>query len=224
MNPHQIGEMVNAGVVLLVGLGLVVAARRMSARQGSQEIASSSRSVPKRSMLVVGFGLILFSAVRMLQIGQADPRESSAPAPFSSADGQYRVAFPGPPETKVVDQTIDGVALRMNSTSATTDNGNWYFSATFKEYPKGSLVGVSLDGTKQQLSTLYGSAAKSDTKLAVSGVEAREFVFPVKGGLATRCRIFIIDDRLYNVMVVAPSAEIDGKRSTDFLESFKLLR
>src|SRR5215217_7003200 len=148
-----------------------------AARRGSQETAESSRSLPKRSILVVGLGLILFSAVRMLQIGQAGPREGPAPATFSSAEGQYRVVFPGPCETKVVDQTIDGVAVRMNSTSTTTDHGNWYFSATFKQYPKGSLAGVSLDGTKQQLSALYGSAAKSDRKVAVSGVEAREFLF-----------------------------------------------
>jgi hypothetical protein len=162
----------------------------------------------------------------MLQIGEAGPGERSAPAlvPFSSAEGHYSVVFPGPADTKVVDQNVDGVNVRMNSTRTTTDNGNWYFSTTFKEYPKGSLVGVSLDGAKQSLSAMYGNAATRDTKLTVSGVEAREFVFPVKAGLAMRCRIFVVDDRLYNVMVVAPSTEIDSGRSTNFLESFKLLR
>ena len=67
----------------------------------------------------------------------------------------------------------------------------------------------------------------SDTKISLAGHPGREVVIDARGphgprGLI-RGRLFMVGNRLYQLMVVAPQGRDDEKAAEDFLKSFKLL-
>jgi hypothetical protein len=162
----------------------------------------------------------------VLAVGAAAVSADDKPAwkEFASKEGRFKVLMPGTPTQKQLDTESDfgkGV-LHMNTVqSGKTMYGANYcdFPAKIKEVPIKQVLDSSRDGA---VANLEGKLA-SEQDLKLGDHPGREIRIEVAGGKQLfRARVYLVEQRLYQVVVFGTKDAATSKEADKFLDSFQL--
>lgn len=176
------------------------------------------RSPVSRTLLLVPLAALLAGC------GQAK-------APFTSSAGKFRVDMPGKPTEQVKDVPAPPPIgnLKLYAYQANEWNGISY-SVMYSDYPAGMVrpeaVQPVLDGVASGFIRGANFQEKETKKLDIYGHPGREVSFSTKstGGAPGqgRARMFLVGDRLYQIVVAGPEAKVTDSVVSDFFKSFTL--
>jgi hypothetical protein len=143
-----------------------------------------------------------------------------------SEDGRFSAVFPGPPKTSSLPVQSGDVTVTMNMVGV--ENGPASYIVSTVDYPQGTLSGKPVDAAFQSIvdgtvGNVRGTL-RSAAPITLGDTTGREVLIDVTAkNLAVHERIFIIGDRLYQVMYGGPAGTESAPSATRFLNSFKLL-
>ena len=165
--------------------------------------------------------LALASCVLLVR---ADEKPAATWKEFASKDGQFKVLMPGTPKPRKVDAESDlgKHVLYMNTVEAggTMYGANYCdFPAEIRKVPLKQVYDSSRDGAVENLKGKLLS--EKDIKLGDS--PGREIQIEVAGGKSLfRVRVYLVEQRMYQVVVMGTKKAATSKESEKFLDSFKL--
>jgi hypothetical protein len=142
---------------------------------------------------------------------------------FSSPEGRFKVEFPGTP--KKTNQQAAGI--KMTTYTVEEKNGAYVVAFADAPIPSGETeaqLRKRLDGARDGMVGNVGGKLTSESDLTLKdkypGREVKADIPSKKGAL--RARVYIVDGRLYQVMVIGTSSWITSAEATRFLDSFAL--
>jgi hypothetical protein len=144
---------------------------------------------------------------------------------FSPDGGGFSIMLPGTPElqTQTVNTAAGPIVVKMYIVN---DNGMAYI-VSYNDYPQEAMDQTTpeqvLDGARDgAVANVYGKLL-SETILSLDGYPGRQINVGV-GDNGIKARIYLVNNRLYNVMVSGPGQKLTTKTVGDVLESFKLTK
>ncbi len=144
---------------------------------------------------------------------------------FVSKEGRFKVLMPGTPKQDKIDTESDfgkGV-LHMNvaQTGKTMFGANYCdFPAEIKKAPLKKVFDSSRDGA---VANMEGKLA-SEKDIKFGQYPGREIQIEVAGGKGLfRARVYLVEQRLYQVVIFGTPDEAGSKEADKFLDSFKLI-
>jgi hypothetical protein len=166
---------------------------------------------------------LLFFTVGSNPTHADDPREWKE---FASKEGRFKVLMPGTPKKDKAETESDfgkGV-LHMNTAQAgkTIYGANYCdFPAKIRKVPLKQVLDSSRDGA---VANLEGKlVSEKDVRLGKQRVPGREIQIDVAGGKRLfRARVYLVEQRLYQVVVFGTKEAATSKETDKFLDSFKL--
>lgn len=148
---------------------------------------------------------------------------------FASEGGRFRVRFPRAPREVV--QKVPSPAGPIEVHMAVVDKGDVAFFASYNDYEfdpaafdyDAVLEGVVQGSVESSKATLR---SKRDIRLGSHPGKAYEAALKLPDGRPATCRarIYMVEKRLYQVLVVEAEGKEDPKATAAFLESFALLK
>ena len=153
---------------------------------------------------------------------------SCAEAPwfvFKPADGSFQASFPAEP-TKVI-RTVDSTMGETDVTSYTATEKQQTFTVAVADYPAENIEGAGKDKFLDQARDVAVEKAsgklQNEKPFDHKGHPGREITISMSGGKGSyRCRMILVGNRLYQVIVAGPADEADARPVTRFLDSFSL--
>ena len=153
--------------------------------------------------------------------GNAQPAEWKE---FASKDGRFTVLFPGTPEQSKADTESDfgkGV-LHMNTVQVgRTMFGAHYcdFPPDVKKVPLKQVYDSSRDGAAENMQ----GKLMSEKEVKLGDHPGREIQISVANGRQLfRARVYLVEQRLYQVVVFGTKEAATSKDADKFMDSFKL--
>ncbi|HEY9074301.1 MAG TPA: hypothetical protein VIN67_09240 [Desulfobaccales bacterium] len=154
---------------------------------------------------------------------------SSKPQEFKSEAGRFSIMTPVAlqEETQPLETEAGKISLHL---FAAQEGFTGYF-VSYCDYPpefvKKKEPEQMLDGARDGATKSAKGKLVSDTKISLAGHPGLEVVIDARepqgpNGLI-KGRLFMVGNRLYQVMVVAPKSRTDDQATDSFLQSFKLL-
>ncbi len=158
---------------------------------------------------------------------QADPKIVE----FTSKDGRYFVKIPGKIRQDTKKLAIGATGLAIPVVTDRVDGPNsTILAVTYADYPETFRdvdAKTILNGVRDGLKGTDGKVAL-DEKITLGKdadkIEGREFRIEAGTKTAVRVRVFLVDTRLYQVMVTGTKDTVNSKAATEFLDSFKLVK
>jgi hypothetical protein len=156
-------------------------------------------------------------------LGLACADEPSEWKEFASKEGRFKVLMPTTPKPDDLETQSDfgkGV-LHMNSVVI---NKVFYaanftdFPAEVKKVPLKQLYDSSRDGA---VANLKGKLAK-EADIKLGSYTGREIQIDIADAKLFRARVYLVDNRLYQIVVMGPKDAAISKEADKFLDSFKL--
>jgi hypothetical protein len=145
----------------------------------------------------------------------------------SPTGGRFKVRFPGKPEEKSQKaKTPLGELTVYTATFATAEGGVYLVSHVDYPAPAGAPVEheTLLNGARDGLKGKDGKVVtEAPVPHAPDKAAGREVVID-KGKVQLRYRLFVRDNRLYQVGTVGTGGFVTGKAATEFLDSFELVK
>jgi hypothetical protein len=165
-------------------------------------------------------GLLLFTVGINMTSADA-PREWKE---FASKEGRFKVLMPGTPKKEKAETESDfgkGV-LHMNTVQA----GKTMYGANYCDFPakikKVSLKQILDSSRDGAVANLEGKLA-SEKDIKLGKYTGREIRINVAGGKQLfRARVYLVEQRLYQVVVFGTREAATSKEADKFLDSFKL--
>jgi hypothetical protein len=165
-------------------------------------------------------GLVVVAAI-VPSLGAVDP---PAWKEFVSKEGNFKILMPGTPKQEKIETESDfgkGV-LYMNSLAAA---GTMYaanycdFPADVKKVPLKQVLDSSRDGA---IANMEGKLAK-EKDIKLGDHPGREVLIDVSGSKRLfRARVYLVDQRLYQVVVFGTKEAAMSREADKYLDSFKL--
>jgi hypothetical protein len=146
---------------------------------------------------------------------------------FCAAAGaaDFTAAFPC--QAKLTTQTVAAgkTSIPVANQSCEKDSALYYVVAS--TFPKGFIAKKT---AKAAFADAIGGAAanvkgtiRADKPITLAGVAGHDALIDLKDKkAAVHLRVFFVGDKQYQVMVVGPAGQENGKAAMGFLESFKL--
>jgi hypothetical protein len=134
---------------------------------------------------------------------------------FTWAEGKCAILLPGTPkERKNALELIEGEGIYLLS---------YHDIKGLKEGGE-DLVKKIFDGTRDELLKSFGGKLLSEKKLTLGKHPGRELQVEVKALGVYRVRVYLVGERMYQIIVMGPKALTDSKETEKLLESFKLTK
>jgi len=170
-------------------------------------------------LAVLGLGLALSSGAAHAQAGDWKTLTSKA--------GRFTVMMPG--EAKEQKQDVPTPAGKITMTMYILEKDGTAYFATFNDYPaeliQKSEADTLLDGARDGAVGNVKGKLLEEKKIKVDAFPGREITFEALGGMFIgRSRIYLVKERLYQVMVLSPKAAGLPKDAGKYLDSFKLTK
>src|SRR5215470_3873813 len=148
---------------------------------------------------------------------------------FKHEAGNFVVMMPGKPLE--MSQTLESEIGKIPIYFFTAQGGTLNYVAMYAEYPisidTSEAAKTSLDNARDLLLSKRNGKLISEADISFGKYPGRELKAKIDGG-ALRSRTYIVNERMYIVMALAPgddtSKQLDSKKVDDFLGSFKFLR
>ena len=138
---------------------------------------------------------------------------------FTSDEGQFRAAFPGKPEKSA---SKDGDTI---STQWSVAMGRTAFNVSCTDVGGESKVATPQNVYKLKVAVL-AKQAKEKRDIKLNGVPGVEFVIDSDEGggvkLTSTVRVFLVDRRIYQAIVVHEQGAKEGANVRRFLDSFRV--
>lgn len=144
--------------------------------------------------------------------------------PYHSDQGQFSVLFPGKPTKKL--QLLRTPAGEIDLWMFSAGSKKSVFVVGYADYPQ-RLINNSdptrmLDGARDGAVRNVRGSLVDETEIDFYGYPARELEIEVPQKGTVGARLILIDNRLYQVMVVSQSARILDRKGSEFLDSFSV--
>ena len=148
---------------------------------------------------------------------------------YQSEAGRFKVRMPVGP--RKVDSKELATGKGKQSIAVTTEKvdvpGGAVFAVTYADYPK-SFEEVApktiLDGVRDGLKGTDGKVTRDDeTTLGTDKISGRDLRIEA-GKNVIRARVFLADNRLYQVMVTGGKDAVSTKFADEFLKSFEVTK
>ena len=146
---------------------------------------------------------------------------------FRSESGGFSVMIPGKPDesTRKLDTPRGKIDLHL----FTAQKSNRAYIVSYSDYPDEMVKQNSpekiLDGSRDGQVRSMGKLIL-EKNISLDGNPGRELVVEGKTSdghdASSKTRIFLVGNRLYQVIFAAPKGEASSSEMDDFLESFKL--
>jgi hypothetical protein len=157
---------------------------------------------------------------------------SAPPTPkeFKSEAGGFTVMTPVEMQESTQDVETQSGKLTLYLFMGQLDATGYYI--TYSDYPPEIVhpdrLENMLDGSRDGAVANFNGKLVSETRITLAGHPGRELVItgrPPSGGPGStlKGRMFMVKNRLYQVMVMAPKGQAGAKEADAFLQSFKLL-
>ena len=158
---------------------------------------------------------------------QADPKLVE----FKPAEGRYRVMIPGKTKRDTKKLAVGATGLAIPVITDRVDGPNsTILAVTYADYPE-TFREVDpktiLNGVRDGLKGIDGKVALDEKVILgkdADKVEGREFRIEAGTKTAVRVRVYLVETRLYQVMVTGTKETVNSKAATEFLDSFKLVK
>jgi hypothetical protein len=170
------------------------------------------------------FSFALLVALTPLALSAEDKK----PAPFVSKDGKFSVALPGKPTEKMNKVKVGDAEATLYVFSIDQKEPKCGYVITYLDYPKGT-VGAEKEKfvagvVERNVANLKGKVASNE---AVTLGKQKHPGRDVRVELADkkqlyRARVFLVGDRVYQVVVLGAEEFVKGKEVDDYLASFKV--
>lgn len=143
---------------------------------------------------------------------------------YRSPVGGFQIRFPESKAPEVEDKAIAGGAAHLFK----VQYGTSAYVVTYDDFAKGSSRTAQqvLDGARDGIVESTGGTIDSEHSLTLDGHPGLEFaVTATTAGIKMRqrLRVYFVDGRLYQTLIVAPTWSGATHFEQDFLDSFKLL-
>lgn len=151
------------------------------------------------------------------------------PQEFKSEAGSFAVTAP-----KTLQESTHDLELQSGKTTLylfSTQEDNIGYFVSYCDYPPETMqhgdLEKMLDGSRDGALSNAKGTLLSETRITLEGNPGRELLMETvdESGrpAAIKGRLFMVKNRLYQVMVVAPRSQTGDKEVDQFLQSFKLL-
>jgi hypothetical protein len=146
------------------------------------------------------------------------------PVEFKSETGGFSITTPY--ALKETTQSVDTEAGKIEIHMFSAEQGQQAWMVGYSDYPPEiveasdaeGLLGASRDGA---VSNVNGELV-SDAPVSLNEHPGREFTASAQG-LSLRARIFLVENRLYQIMAVVPKGQENSEEVDRFLQSFQLI-
>ncbi len=147
--------------------------------------------------------------------------------PFVPSDKEFSILLPGVPKKKSREiKTRKGIVEVTSLTLVAKGKGGFYFSFSQPRKSSASRSGED-DRLKQAktkaLKTIRG-VLKKEQKLELGNFPGVELYISIKQNKHLRLRLFVIEDRLYQLLVVGTPAQVASADTNRYFASFKLTK
>ena len=146
---------------------------------------------------------------------------------FSSSDGSFSIMLPATPAENVTETPVEGATLKTTSYSLNPGAEGFYF-VSFTDNPglKASPPEEAFDGVQTELES--AGTLLEQMPVSIDGFSGREIRIEMTakqpGDVLTTARVFVVGDRLYQLLVSRQKATTSPEDQDRFLDSFKILK
>ncbi|MHC4621910.1 MAG: hypothetical protein ACYTEQ_29580, partial [Planctomycetota bacterium] len=159
-------------------------------------------SLKKVIGFVIGFAVVSL-AIHFIRGGD----KLKAFEPFRSHEGRFSVMFPGKPKKTL--QSVNTPAGEIAVVTFFAGSKESGFAVGYSDYPQQAIDASDpvqmLDGARDGAVTNAGGELEDENVIDFHGRPAREIQIRVPDKINIRARLILIDNRLYQVMVLSPS-------------------
>jgi hypothetical protein len=142
-------------------------------------------------------------------------------------DGGFVVMMPGTPvERKEEDLKTPSGPIELHIFEVERKKEETAYVVLYCEIPESALKNSTdekrLDYAKKRAVAGTKGKLKVEKKLKLGSHPGRELHFEVEGKGLVRLRMYVVKDKLYQLLVAGPKNQVTSKDADKFLESFKL--
>ena len=150
------------------------------------------------------------------------------PEVFSSESGQFEIAAPAPFEE--TQQSVETPVGPVEIYTFTAETENTAYVVAYSDYPAEIIEQTDpqalLDSSRDGAVSNLGGTLVSEEVIDLAGNPGRSLVISAAANqeqaATINSRIYLVDNRLYQVLVVAPEGEETPDDASLFLDSFDL--
>ena len=188
--------------------------------------------------LVIVFGLLLTVSIFLVinpaqqntdflgqNNNQADLRQPNF-EDFVSEEGRFSILMPGKSTLKItnVNTPVGEIPLY----SFTVGDDNFAYIVSYADYPEDVIESSNpkdiLDGVREGVVEGVRGTLISEIIISINGNPGREINIDVGGTTSVKSKVYLVENRLYQIMVVATNKEEIFLNSVNqFFDSFSLI-
>jgi hypothetical protein len=144
---------------------------------------------------------------------------------FKPKDSSFTAQFPMEPDKAV--RTVKNSLGDVDTTFYTASDGQRAFTVTVAEYPEEQVTQLGpakfLDGARDGAVANFRGKLDGEKSVDVKGHPGRDLDISAGGGKgAYHCRLILVGNKLYQLIVASPSGDSKARPVERFLESFSL--
>ena len=143
--------------------------------------------------------------------------------PYSSDECRCSALVPGTPQLR--NQPMRTNLGNLDAKMVTLEVPDAFYAIAFVDYPKDKLGKTApdklLDGARDGAVANVKGKLASEAKVTMNGFPGRELRIEAPGDLVLAARIYMVQERLYQSLVVMPKPREAAADAKKFLDSFK---
>jgi serine/threonine protein kinase len=170
--------------------------------------------------MVIVFPLIAAAGIGLFYLLNNPPPEWQE---FSSQEGRFSVMMPGKPQPEAMD-TGSGIT---GGKIFTVDTGGIFYGVAYSDYESNIVSGQTTDqllnGAKEGV--LYNTEGDllSDNEIWIDSYPGKELRVQAPDNMLLRQRLYLVENRLYQVIIVTDNETAYAADIDKFVQSFKLI-
>ncbi|HTP08881.1 MAG TPA: hypothetical protein VMP08_11565, partial [Anaerolineae bacterium] len=143
---------------------------------------------------------------------------------YRSDEGGFKVLLPAEP--KVQTQLSDSAAGQLQVTMALVDMGDHAAGVSYNDIPKAASADpdILLRGGREGAAKNLKGTIVSDKPITLGRYPGTEFVVAAPNNIIYTARVYVVNDRLYQILFLAPKDQMDQFDVQGFFDSFTLLK
>lgn len=146
---------------------------------------------------------------------------------FKSESGGFIVKFPGTPKEEKT--TANTQAGPIEAISYSVSNNKISYTVAYNDYPeelvKSSKPDDILNGARDGAVTNTKGKLLNELIINLDNYPGRDFRYELSGGIGiVRQRIYLVNNRLYQIMTATESEDMFLNSITEFFDSFRLIK